>query len=93
MFDGTFLITGFSAPMLEAAVASGVSFDVEPRDIDIVMIGDIAAASVAIIEGTITLPGGAVQEGPWRYSETRVKEDGIWKVVQYHFSPLTMASP
>jgi ketosteroid isomerase-like protein len=91
MLDGGMLISGFSAEALEAAVSAGFGFNVEPRDVDIMMIGETAAVAVAIVEGAITMPGGAVQEGSWRYSETRVKEGGVWKVVQYHFSPLTLA--
>lgn len=91
MLDGGMLITGYNAAALEMAVAAGFAFNVEPHDIDIRMVTDEVAVSVAIVEGSITLPGGAVEEGSWRYSETRVNEGGVWKVVQYHFSPLSMA--
>ena len=91
MLDGGMLITGFSAAALEAAVSAGFGFNVAPHEIDIMMIGESAAVAVAIVEGAITMPGGAVQEGSWRYSETRVKEGRVWKVVQYHFSPLILA--
>ncbi len=91
MLDGGMLLTGYNAAALEAAVSTGFAFSLEPRDIDIVIISPEVAASVAIVEGTITLPGGATQEGSWRYSETRVKEGGVWKVLQYHFSPLAQA--
>ncbi len=90
MLDGGMLLSGFSPAALEAAVSAGFSFQIEPRDIDILMISEAVAVAVAIVEGSISLPGGAVQEGSWRYSETRVLEGGNWKVAQYHFSPLTM---
>jgi hypothetical protein len=89
MLGGNVLITGFDPEALEAAVSAGFSFSIEPREIDIMMVGETVAVAVATVEGTITLPNGEVQEGPWQYSETRVLEDGRWKVVQYHFSPVT----
>ena len=88
MPGGSMLLTGFNPAALDAAVSAGVSFDIEPQDIDILMVSETVAVAVATVEGVITLPGGAVQEGPWQYSETRVLEGGTWKVVQYHFSPL-----
>jgi len=91
MLDGGFLITGFSVEALEAAASMGVAFDVRPTEIDILVVSEGVAVTVAIVEGSVTMPGGDVQEGPWRYSETRIKEGGVWKVVQYHFSPMTLA--
>jgi len=44
------------------------------------------AVSGALFQGSVTLPGGAVASGSWRYSDTRVLDDGTWKVVQYHVS-------
>ncbi len=88
MPGGSILLTGFNPAALEAAVSAGMSFDIEPQDIDIRMVGETVAVAVANVEGVITLPGGVVQEGPWHYSETRVMEGGTWKVVQYHFSLL-----
>lgn len=90
MLDGGFLITGFSVEALEAAASAGVAFNVEPREIDILMVTDDVAVTVAILEGSVTMPDGEVQEGPWRYSETRVHEGGMWKVIQYHFSEMTL---
>ena len=91
MLDGGYLITGFSVEALQAAASMGVAFNVEPQEVDILMVGEGVAVAAAILEGSITMPGGATQEGTWRYSETRIKEGGIWKVSQYHFSPLEMA--
>ena len=88
MLGGSMLITGFNPEALQAAVSAGFSFQIEPNEIDILMVGEAVAVAVAMIEGTVTLPGGEVQDGPWQYSETRVLEEGRWRVVQYHFSPL-----
>ena len=86
MPGGSTLLVGFNPQALEGAVSAGMSFDIEPQDIDIRMVGETVAVAVAKVEGVITLPGGVIQEGPWQYSETRVLEGGTWKVVQYHFS-------
>lgn len=91
MLDGGFLITGFSIEALQAAAEMGVAFQVEPQEVEIMMVDDGVAVAVAILEGSVTLPGGTPQEGTWRYSETRINEGGVWKVLQYHFSPLEMA--
>lgn len=92
MPGGSMLLTGYNPGALQGAVAAGMSFDIQPKDIDIQMVGETVAVAVANVEGVITLPGGVVQEGPWHYSETRVLEGGAWKVVQYHFS-LVPAGP
>ena len=90
--DGGILIRGFNAAALEAALNAGFAINVEPRDID-VKIYDNAAVGVAYLDGSITLPGGMVREGTWRYSETRVKDGDSWKVVQYHISLMTVGAP
>ena len=90
--DGGILIRGFNAQALEAAISAGFGINVEPRDIDVKVYGN-AAVGVAYLDGSITLPGGAVREGTWRYSETRVNDGGTWKVVQYHISAMTVAIP
>jgi ketosteroid isomerase-like protein len=93
MLGGTILVTGFNPQALEAAVSAGFSFDIEPREIDILMAGETVAVAVAMVEGTITLPGGELQQGPWQYSETRILQDGQWRVIQYHFSPVAAGRP
>jgi ketosteroid isomerase-like protein len=90
--DGGLLIRGFNSQALEAALAAGFGIDVEPRDIDVKVYGN-TAVGVAYLDGSITLPGGTIREGIWRYSETRVNEGGTWKVVQYHISQMTVTVP
>jgi len=90
--DGGVLIRGFNAAALEAALNAGFAISVKPRDIDVKLYGNVAVG-VAYLDGSITLPGGAVREGTWRYSETRVKDGGTWKVVQYHISQMTVGVP
>ena len=83
--DGGALMQGFNAPTLEAMAQAGFTADVEVRDLNVEVYGS-TAVSVAYIEGALTLPGGLVIQGAWRYSETRVETDDDWKVVQFHMS-------
>jgi len=88
LFGGGVLARGFNQAALEAAYEAGFRASMELRDIEIKVLGSVAVA-VAYADGALTLPGGEVQEGSWRYSETRVLEGGSWKIIQYHFSELT----
>ncbi len=83
--DGGFLLRGFNVAALQAAYNAGFRADFELRDLDVKLLDDVAL-SVAYLDGTLSLPGGDLIEGTWRYSETRVLSEGTWKVVQYHFS-------
>lgn len=86
--DGSPLVEGFDMDALRAAHESGFRARFTMSELDVKVYGH-AAVSVAYLEGLLTLPGGAQLPGRWRYSETRVDRGGTWKVVQYHFSPLT----
>lgn len=86
--QGAPLARGFNAAALQMAWDAGLRADVSVRNLDVQVHGDVAA-SVAYVDGTLTLPGGAPPiSGTWRYSEVRTGSDGAWKVVQYHFSRL-----
>lgn len=62
---------------------------VKYRDRNLRKYGD-TAVTTAYMVGTIDEPDGSRDEGVFRYSEVRVKEDGVWKLIQYHLSPLRM---
>jgi uncharacterized protein (TIGR02246 family) len=83
--DGGGLLKGFNVAALTAAYNTGFRAQMSVRDLDVKRYGDVAI-SVAYMDGVLTLPGGGQVEGTWRYSETRVVQDGEWKIVQYHFS-------
>ncbi|MFQ5704361.1 MAG: YybH family protein [Gemmatimonadales bacterium] len=85
--DGGTVFNGFSATALRVLLAAGFRFDVEPRDIDIEVYGN-TAVSIAYLVGSVTFPGGTTRKGTWRYSDTRIKQQGKWRVVQYHISRL-----
>lgn len=86
--DGAPLARGLDVATLRMAHEAGVAVTVAVRDVD-VRIYDRTAATVAYLEGSVGLPGGAGSiGGAWRYSDMRVREDGRWKVVQYHISQM-----
>jgi ketosteroid isomerase-like protein len=86
--DGAMLYEGLN-PIEEdrAQYAAGFKPNVAARQITIRVHGN-AAVAAAYFSGTITLPGGEVLHGPWRYTETRILDGGRWKLVQWHFSKL-----
>ncbi|MSR19814.1 MAG: hypothetical protein EXR91_02390 [Gemmatimonadetes bacterium] len=57
------------------------------QEIDSRVLGT-TAVTVVLVGGTLRLPGGAILEGPLRYSETRVRSQGTWKIAQQELSPL-----
>ncbi len=84
--DGGGVIAGFSLDALEATAEAGFEADVVLRDLDVKVYGSTSVA-VGLLEGTLTLPGGFALSGVWRYSETRIRDGGTWKIVQFHISP------
>ena len=85
--DGGQLAEGFEIDALRAAHAEGLRADMTLRDLTVEVHGS-TAVSAGYLDGQIALPGGLSLSGSWRYSETRVLDDGVWRVVQYHFSQL-----
>ena len=78
---------GCDAKELQAAYAAGLKPNVVLRHLTIQLHGN-AAVVAAYLEGTVTSPGGEVRMGPWRFTETRVREGNAWKIAQWHFSRL-----
>jgi len=60
--------------------------DLEPRDIEVMLVGDVAIATL-YLDGSWG-PRAAPVEGPFRVTEVWVKEDGAWKELHHHDSPL-----
>lgn len=84
--DGTPLAEGFDLAALRMAYEAGLTASVSVRDVDVRVYGQTAIVA-AYLDGSITLPGGAGSiGGTWRYSETRIRANGAWLVVQYHIS-------
>ena len=88
--DGGALVEGFNVAALEAAYNTGFRADFDLEEMSVRVHGEVAFTT-ALLQGVLTLPGGGLVEGTWRYSDTRVLEEGTWKVAQYHFSE--MAAP
>ena len=85
--DGSNMIEGMSALAFRAAYVTGLRTDVVMSGLNVRVYGN-TAVSGALLKGSVTMPGGAMISGTWRYSDTRVLYEGMWKVVQYHLSQL-----
>ena len=85
--DGGALLEGFNVAALQAAYNTGFRADLELGEMRVWVLGDVALTA-ALLQGGLTLPDGSSVPGTWRYSDTRVLEEGTWKVVQYHFSEM-----
>ena len=83
--DGGPMIAGFNGVALEAAYAAGLRTRIELSELTVERYGGFAVTA-ALLEGSVTLPTGTEIPGTWRYTETRMLDGGIWKIVQYHFS-------
>lgn len=88
LLDGGLLVEGIDPAALRMGYEAGIRAQFTVRELDVRMVGGVAL-STAYLDGSITLPGGAARNGTWRYTDARVREGGVWKVVQYHFSDLT----
>lgn len=85
--SGASMVEGISVMAFRAALLAGLQTNLVMSNLNVKAYGN-SAVSAALLGGSVTLPGGAVRTGSWRYSDTRVLEDGTWKVVQYHISQL-----
>jgi uncharacterized protein (TIGR02246 family) len=85
--DGSTMIEGFSVMAFRAAYLAGLRMNVQMNGLNVRVYGN-TAVSGALLKGSVTLPGGSVREGTWRYSDTRVLAEGRWKIVQYHISQI-----
>jgi ketosteroid isomerase-like protein len=86
--DGGVLVEGVDVQALQLGYDAGLRADFTVRDLQVRIVSGVAI-SAAYLDGALTLPGGLVRSGTWRYTETRVEEGGSWKVVQFHFSDMT----
>jgi CubicO group peptidase (beta-lactamase class C family) len=85
--QGGFL-TSFNAPELRQAFQARFKINIEVRNLEAAVYGDSAIATF-FSDTTITPPNGPQRtEGPWRVSYFLNKQDGAWKLVHAHQSPL-----
>ena len=85
--NGSNMIEGISVLALRALYLTGLQTNVVMSELNVRVYGN-TAVSGALLQGSVTMPGGAMISGTWRYSDTRVLDEGRWKVVQYHISQL-----
>ena len=89
--EGGFLTRFVDAAELKGAFQAGFKLKVEVDNLEAAVYGDSAIATF-FARTTITPPNGPQRtEGPWRSSYFWNKQDGAWKLVHAHQSPLGRA--
>ena len=63
----------------------------EPGQISSRVFGN-TAVTVAQLDGTLRMPGGDALDGPWRFAETRIRDQGTWRIVQLELSAVDPAA-
>jgi len=86
--EGGFLTSFIDAPELRQAFQTGFKLKMEVHNLEVGVYGDSAIAT--FFAGTTVTPanGPPRTEGPWRCSYFWNKQDGAWKLVHAHQSPL-----
>ena len=86
--DGSFLTTFIDGAEMRQAFQAGFKVNFEVQGVETAVYSS-NAISTFIMLGTITPPNGAARpDGPWRTSMFWNKQDGVWKLVHSHQSPL-----
>jgi CubicO group peptidase (beta-lactamase class C family) len=89
--EGGFLTSFLDATELRGAFQSGFKIKLEVHNLEAAVYGD-SAITTFFVNRTITPPNGPQRtEGPWRNSYFWNKQDGSWKLVHSHTSPLNGA--
>ncbi len=88
--DGGFL-SSFNGADLRQAFQSGLKLKLDIMDLEAAVYGDSAVATF-FLQGTATQANAPARpQGPWRVSYFWNKQDGAWKLVHIHQSPLSGA--
>ena len=86
--DGGFLMSFIDAAEMRQGIQAGLKINIELQNLQTAVYGS-SAVSTFISSGTITPPNGTARpDGPWRGSFFWNKQDGVWKLVHSHQSPL-----
>ncbi|HKY42449.1 MAG TPA: serine hydrolase, partial [Pyrinomonadaceae bacterium] len=89
--EGGFLTSFIDATELRGAFQTGFKVKIEVNNLEAAVYGD-SAITTFFASTTITPPNGPQRrEGPWRNSYFWNKQDGAWKLVHAHQSPLGRA--
>jgi len=87
--EGGLLTSFVNGTDLRQAFQAGFKVNTEAQNLEIAVYGP-TAISTFIMSGTVTAPNGPPRpDGPWRASMFWSKQDGSWKLVHSHQSPLT----
>ena len=86
--EGGFLTAFVDAPELKQAFETGFKLNMQVHNLEVAVYGNSAIAT--FFAGTTVTPanGPPRTEGPWRCSYFWNKQDGAWKLVHAHQSPL-----
>jgi CubicO group peptidase (beta-lactamase class C family) len=88
--EGGFLVS-FNAAELRQAFQGRFKINVEVQNLEAAVYGD-SAITTFFMTSTVTPPNGTPRkEGPWRVSYFLNKQEGGWKLVHAHQSPLGRA--
>ena len=88
--EGGFL-TSFNAAELRQAFQTGLKINFDVKNLEAAVYGDSAVATF-FMNTTVTPPNGTPRtDGPWRISYFLNKQEGAWKLVHSHQSPLGRA--
>jgi CubicO group peptidase (beta-lactamase class C family) len=86
--EGGFLTAFIDSAEVRQAIQVGYKLNFEVYNLEAAVYGD-SAVTTFFMQGTITPRNGAPRtEGPWRTSYFWIKQDGAWKLVHAHQSPL-----
>jgi CubicO group peptidase (beta-lactamase class C family) len=89
--EGGLLTSFIDAPQIRGALQAGFKFKFEVHSLEAAVYGD-SALTTFFMNGTITPPNEPPRiQGPWRNSYFWNKQDGVWKLVHAHQSPLDAA--
>jgi CubicO group peptidase (beta-lactamase class C family) len=89
--DAGFLTLAIDPVEVREQFRAGLKVNIEVHDLDTAVYGN-AAVTTSLLSGRITLPGGGTRAyGPYRSLFVWNKQDGAWKLVHQHQSPLERA--
>ncbi len=74
----------------KATVDSGQKLDLQLRHLEIDVYGNSTAVVNCYVVGTATSQDGTVRQVNWQRSGVMIKQEGRWKEVHHHRSPLRL---
>lgn len=89
--EGGFLISFVDASALRQAFQAGFKVKIELNNLEAAVYGDSAITTFFASTNIMSPDGSSRTEGPWRSSYFWNKQDGAWKLVHAHQSPLGRA--